>query len=229
MNTIPCPGCGSAMQRVTVDAVLGRTVDVDLCMRCRAFWFDPFETMHLTPASTLKLFSMIADGSGNAAPSSFPKECYCPKCGSRLSLAHDRQRNTPFQYWRCDREHGRFTPFIDFLREKDYIRPLSGAQLEQLRQNVQVVNCSNCGASIDLTRDSICSHCGSPISVLDVKKMVELAKGVDTPGVVPPHELTHDDGPVRVVVLSQPRSDTPFNLVELGLQAVAGWLTNFLD
>jgi len=218
---IRCPGCGNAMQRLTVEGVLGRQIDVDLCMQCRAFWFDPYETLHLTPASTLKIFSIIAEKSGDAT-SSFPTECYCPKCGARLHLAHDRQRNTPFQYWRCEREHGRFTPFVDFLREKDFIRPLSPEQLAELRANVQVVNCSNCGAAIDLAHDSVCSHCGSPISVIDVKKMVELAKGVATPQAAA--------APPPIVFFPQARDDrASFNLVDEGLRAISGWLANLLD
>ena len=35
----------------------------------------------------------------------------------RLIDTHDRQRDTPFRYWRCGRRHGRFITFFDFLRE----------------------------------------------------------------------------------------------------------------
>ena len=43
-------------------------------------------------------------------------------------------------------------------------------QIEELRRNVQVVNCSNCGAPVDLTNGSSCAHCGSPLSMLDLKQ-----------------------------------------------------------
>src|ERR1043165_3260464 len=56
-----CPGCKTEMERLTVDAVLGAKLDVDVCTQCRAFCFEPFETIHLTPASTLRLFSLIAN------------------------------------------------------------------------------------------------------------------------------------------------------------------------
>src|SRR6266508_6698719 len=56
-----CPGCKTVMQRLTVEAVLGAKLDVDVCTQCRAFWFEPFETLHLTPASTLRLFKLIAE------------------------------------------------------------------------------------------------------------------------------------------------------------------------
>src|SRR5712691_3067993 len=171
-----CPGCRSAMQHQNLEAVLGTSVDINFCLGCRAFWFEPFETLHLTRGSTLKLFAVIADQAPAVAASSVPNACYCPKCDARLLLTRDRQHNTSFQYWRCDRGHGRFTSFVDFLREKDFIRPLSPQQIKELRKNIQMINCSNCGAAIDLTRDSVCGHCGSPLSMLDTKKMAEMAK-----------------------------------------------------
>ena len=88
----------------------------------------------------------------------------------RLLVTYDQQRNTQFQYLRCPRDHGRLITFVDFLREKDFIRPLSAQQIGELRRGVQVVNCSNCGASIDLTKHTACAHCGSALSMLDMKQ-----------------------------------------------------------
>jgi uncharacterized protein with PIN domain len=201
-----CPGCKTEMERLTVDAVLGAKLDVDVCTQCRAFWFEPFETIHLTPASTLRLFSLIANAAGNAG--AFPASSHCPKCGAALRLTHDRQRNTPFTYWRCDNGHGRFTPFVDFLREKDFIKPLSPQQLNELRQTVQTIHCANCGAPIDLAHDSACAHCGAALSMLDMKKMAEV---VSRP--MPP-----------TLVLPPIREHAPETLIDLGLRAVAKWL-----
>jgi hypothetical protein len=217
------------MQRLTLDAVLGANVDVDVCTQCRAFWFEPFETIHLTPASTMKLFTFIADRAGEAAATSFPTTSHCPKCGALLLLTHDRQRNTGFQYWRCDAGHGRFTPFADFLREKDFIRPLSPQQVAELRQSVQTIHCANCGAPIDLTRDSLCSHCGAALSMLDMKKMADMAKGLEKPG-RPPATLPH---PARersdIGALFTGEDYGSLSLVDLGLKAVAKWLGELVD
>lgn len=79
----------------------------------------------------------------------------------------DRQRDTPFRYWRCGRRHGRFITFFDFLREKDFVRPLSPAQVAELRAQVRSVNCSNCGAPIDLQTSSACAYCRTALSMLD--------------------------------------------------------------
>jgi len=218
------------MQRVTLDAVIGRHLDVDVCSQCRAFWFEPFETIHLTPASTLRLFAMIADQSKAAAAPAFPTTSHCPQCGALLLLTHDRQRNTAFTYWRCDAGHGRFTPFVDFLREKDFIRALSPQQIAELRRNIQTINCAHCGAAIDLAHDSACGHCGAPLSMLDTQKMVDMAKGMEKPGraaapvVLPPAHVRSD-----ITALFTGEDPSSLSLVDLGLQAAAEWLRGFVD
>jgi hypothetical protein len=99
------------------------------------------------------------------------------------------QRNTRFSYSRCPHGHGRFTTFFNFLREKDFVRPLSAAQIDELRRNVQIVNCSNCGAPVDLARGSACGHCGSPLSILDLQqaeKVVEQLRQAAEPKAIDP-------------------------------------------
>ena len=200
------------MERLTLDAVLGKTIDIDVCTQCRAFWFEPFESLHLTPASTLRLFSLIASAGPAGA---FPTASHCPKCGAQLLLTHDRQRNTPFIYWRCDAGHGRFTPFVDFLREKDFIKPLSPQQIAELRQNIRTIHCANCGAPIDLTRDSICSHCGAALSMLDLPKVATLPA-------TPTHPARlHDSDIGALFEFEDPSS---LSLIDLGLRAVTKWL-----
>jgi hypothetical protein len=156
------------MTEDTLDGHLGATVTIDYCLTCHAFWFDGHESLQLSPGATLKLFRTIGEHVARAAP--FPGTCTCPRCGLHLMPVHDFQRTTKFQYLRCPVRHGRLISFLDFLREKNFIRPLSPEQITQLRQNVQTVNCSNCGAAIDLGKESVCSHCGSPLSMLDLKQ-----------------------------------------------------------
>jgi ribosomal protein S27AE len=161
------------MTSQTLEGQLGAPVEIDLCTACQVFWFDRHESLQLSPGSTLKLFRLVGEqAASRRGPVS--NEPHCPRCGAGLRLTQDKQRNTPFRYWRCGNEHGRLTTFFDFLREKDFIRPLSPAQVEELRRNVQAVNCSNCGASIDLARGSACGHCGSPLSMLDMEQAQRL-------------------------------------------------------
>ena len=58
---IACPGCSLPMAQLSVDAHYGRTVSLDLCHACGAFWFDVDESLALTPGAVLKLFVIIAE------------------------------------------------------------------------------------------------------------------------------------------------------------------------
>jgi hypothetical protein len=147
----------------------GRSVVIDLCRTCQAFWFDGLESLHLDPSSVLELFRLVGEaGGGVRAPLS--DTARCPRCDVQLIKTFDRQRHSKFEYRRCPGEHGRLTSFFNFLREKDFIRPLSAAQIEELRRNLKTINCSNCGAPVDLAKGEACAHCGAPLSMLDVSQ-----------------------------------------------------------
>jgi Zn-finger nucleic acid-binding protein len=183
-----CPNCAQSMALYTLGGRLETSIEIDACDACQAFWFDASESPRLSPASTLKLFSLIADALTRRS-GSLGRVLKCPRCRSRLLDTQDMQRNTRFSYSRCPHGHGRFTTFFNFLREKDFVRPLSAVQIEELRRNVQTMSCSNCGAPIDLTHGSSCSHCGSPLSILDLQqaeKIVNQLRRASEPQVVDP-------------------------------------------
>jgi hypothetical protein len=161
------------MTAMTLDGHQGRPVAIDLCRECQAFWFDKYESLQLAPGSTLHLMKMIGEGA-SGGPRPFSGELHCPRCSAVLRPTQDMQRNTRFNYFRCTNEHGRFIRFFEFLREKNFIRPLSQQQLDELRQQVQIVSCSSCGAPIDLANGSTCAHCKSPVSILDMKQSQSL-------------------------------------------------------
>jgi hypothetical protein len=157
------------MTALTLEAHSGASVTIDLCEACQAFWFDAYESLKLAPGSTLKLFTKLGELSKNPKQKIGPL-MRCPRCQLRLAATHDWQRGTPFEYWRCEQRHGRFITAFNFLREKNFIKPLSAKELAELRQSVQTVNCSNCGGPIDLVHQSSCPHCGSPLSMVDMKQ-----------------------------------------------------------
>jgi Zn-finger nucleic acid-binding protein len=161
------------MESHVLDGHLGRSVQVDLCDPCQSVWFDTGENLQLTPGATLALFRLI--GEHVARPMLQDSDLVkCPRCKGRLRRTQDLQRSTRFEYFRCPNNHGRLQTFFDFLREKDFVRPLTPKQIAELRRNVQTVNCSNCGGPINLGKASACGHCGSPLSMLDIDQAERL-------------------------------------------------------
>lgn len=157
------------MQEHSLPGTLARSVVVDLCEPCQSFWFDGRESLQLSPAATLSLFRII--GERAARPQLQDADAAkCPRCRGRLRRTRDMQRNTRFEYFKCPNDHGRLISFFEFLKEKDFIKPLTPQQIAELRRNLQAVNCSNCGAAIDLAERSACAHCGSQLSMLDMQQ-----------------------------------------------------------
>src|SRR5262245_20777581 len=157
------------MEPLNLEGHSGTSVDIDVCPQCQAFWFDAQESLKLPPASTLRLFGMIGEAPSRARQK-LPPVLRCTRCRAQLQLTNDFQRSTAFRYWKCPSNHGRFITYFEFLREKDFIRPLSQQQIDDLRRNVQSVNCSNCGGAVELSRGAACEHCGTPLSMLDLKQ-----------------------------------------------------------
>jgi DNA-directed RNA polymerase subunit RPC12/RpoP len=220
---------------MTLDGHLTGPVEIDVCSGCQAFWFDKYEDLKLSAASTLQLMKFI--GQNTSSPRPVSDNSRCPRCSARLLFTHDMQRSTKFTYWQCPNNHGRFIGFFDFLREKNFVRPLSPHEINDLRQKVQTVNCSNCGGAIDLAKDSACPHCGSPISILDMNQpqqmLNELKKAAEPLPIDPalPFELLMETH--RVQHLFGPTGSDPdwltdassSGLIQAGLTAFARWLT----
>ena len=152
-------------QSFTSRSVTGRGVDLDICYDCHGIWFDPFESAQLSPAAILQLFELIRKQDDPPRP--LAVTCACPTCHQALALTHDFERTNRITYFRCVQGHGRFTTFMQFLREKNFVRTLNPAEINRLRAVVAQVKCSSCGAPVDLARDAECSYCHSPIAILD--------------------------------------------------------------
>jgi Zn-finger nucleic acid-binding protein len=247
-----CPGCAAPMPQHTLAAHMGGSVTIDLCPACRAFWFDGYESLQLTPGSTARLFAIIAADVPNAqdelsAPAGRRSQIEmsrCPRCGLRLQPVEDMQRATRFRYRKCPRGHGRFITFFDFLREKNFIKPLSAEQVAELRAHVTAVNCSNCGAPIDLARASVCEHCGSPLSMLDLRHasmLVEHLRSADAQMNAGSNQTAVDPGLALDLARARRQAERAFDEATLGaswygeaasegtvvasLRALSRWLT----
>ena len=126
------------------------------------------------------------------------------------------QRSTRFEYVRCPNDHGRLITFFDFLKEKDFVKPLTKQQTAELRKNVQTINCSNCGAPIDLAKRSDCGHCGSPLSMLDMQQAERLIAQL--------READRTDKPIDPALpLALERARRQTESVFEGLEGRAGW------
>src|SRR5271165_775531 len=229
-----CSNCGKEMTDWKLDGRLGTQITVDVCTACQAFWFDYHESLQLPPGSTLKLMKFIGEHSSTVKPT-VSAVLRCARCGGGLSLVHDMVRNMRFTYWTCPSGHGRFIGFFDFLKEKNFIHALSPQEIQQLKQNVQTVNCCNCGASIDLQNNSACPYCHSPISMLDMKQQQQMLAQLQDAAAPRPVDPTL---PLKLAVATE-QTSALFNkddaewwedagsgdLVQAGLKLVARWIT----
>ena len=170
------------MRAFRVDGYLGKDVDVDVCVPCQSIWFDAAEHLQLPPGATLTLFRVV--GENVSRPQWEDRDlAHCPRCKGQLRRIQDIQRNTHFEYYRCPNQHGRLESFFDFLKEKSFIKPLLPHQISELRKIAHAVNCSNCGAPVDVAANARCSHCGSPLTMLDLDqadRLIEQLKNAET-------------------------------------------------
>jgi len=173
-----CPGCAQPMKNKSFSRKPHGNVELDLCFTCHGIWFDQYESATLTPGSVMQLFREIHEHH-DKPPRPIPARMGCPTCRTGLALTHDVQRTNRISYYRCPNGDGRFTTFFQFLREKNFVRSLSGAEITQLRATISQVRCSSCGAPVELGAKSVCGYCSAPVSILDAdsvkKTLAELS------------------------------------------------------
>jgi len=163
-----CPSCAALMHRQAFARRPDGEVELDLCFPCQAIWIDQYESSQLSPGGTIALFRLIHEHDARSArPAS--ENVGCPICHKRLVLTHDIQRTNRFVYDRCPERHGRLITFYHFLREKQFVRSLSGAEILRLQATVKQVRCSSCGAPVNVEKDAACGYCHAPLSILDAE------------------------------------------------------------
>ena len=166
LNSVQCASCDQPMETRALASVSGGELQIDVCHPCHAFWFDRNESLLLAPGAVIELFQDIHRHRDDARRP-LAERSKCPHCRTVLLLTHDFGKAGRFVYYRCPQVHGRLTPFSEFLREKQFVRSLSPAELARVRAELKTVRCSGCGAPIDLEHESACSFCHAPISILD--------------------------------------------------------------
>lgn len=174
---VTCPNCREPMAAQAVEGHGARQpMEINACATCNLFWFDKSESVRLTAKSIVSLFRFV--GEAGRAGRALAAQFRCPRCASPLAATQDLQRATRFSYWRCPRDDGRLITFHQFLREKNFIRTPSPAELAKLRQTVRQVACSQCGAPVDLAADSACAHCGAPVTMIDPDGVAKALQGL---------------------------------------------------
>lgn len=209
-------------------------VDLELCFDCHAIWFDAYESAQLTPGAVIQLFRKIHEHrSAPARPlADSPR---CPECRALLAFTQDIQRTNRIAYHRCPEGHGRFTTFLQFLREKNFVRSLSAPEIERLRATVSQVRCSGCGAAVDLAKDPACAYCRSPLSVLDAdavaKTLAALAQAERRRASPDPAEIMAALSPARLARHESPwmRDIGPMNstpaIVDLVVEGIGALIS----
>jgi len=178
MPSLNCPNCSETMDRLAMDGVYGPEIEVDVCFSCHAIWLDKRESLQLSPRGTLDLFRVLHDHRDDSRHV-LAGRIECPHCGRRLSLHQDIGKGGRFAYYACPAGDGRLTPFSEFLKEKEFVRALSPLEQNRLKAEVKNVQCSSCGAPVDLVRGFQCEHCASPITVLDADAVEKTLRELD--------------------------------------------------
>jgi DNA-directed RNA polymerase subunit RPC12/RpoP len=154
------------MDTLAVSGVYRTDIELDLCFHCHVMWLDDRESIQLSPKGTLDLFQILHQHRDDPRHA-IGKKLACGRCKRPLSLAHDIGKFGRLSYYACPAKHGRLTPFSEFLKEKQFVRELSPSEQNRVRAELKHVQCSSCGAPVDLAKAFKCEHCGAPIAVLD--------------------------------------------------------------
>jgi hypothetical protein len=153
-------------------------IEVDICFACHLIWLDKRESIQLSPGGTLDLFRALNEHRDDARHALRERHA-CPRCRRRLDLMQDIGKGGRFSYYRCPAQHGRLTPFSEFLKEKHFVRSLNPLEQERLKAEIKQVQCSSCGAPVELSKGFSCEHCGSALTVLDPEAVDKALQQLD--------------------------------------------------
>ena len=165
------------MEQQALEGKLGVDIEVDICFGCHVLWLDKRESIQLSPGGTLDLFRALNDHRDDPRHA-IRDSNRCPRCAAPLKLMNDIGKGGRFSYYRCP-THGRLTPFSEFLKEKQFVRTLNPVEQQQLKAEVKQVQCSSCGAPVQLSEGFACGHCGSALTVLDREAVSRTLKELD--------------------------------------------------
>ena len=164
------------MQVLPLPGIHGHTIELDLCFHCQGMWIDPQENLKLSPAAVADLFRLLHE-QRTAAHLPLAAVVQCPRCNGTLTQGFDVVRSGRYITYRCARGHGRFSAFSSFMIEKGFVRLMTRREIDDLARRVAVIQCSSCGAPVDLRKDHACPHCRSAFSLLDPQAVEQALQG----------------------------------------------------
>ncbi|WP_394478064.1 zf-TFIIB domain-containing protein [Roseateles sp. LYH14W] len=162
----PCPSCHDAMEVHVLPGQYSGEVEIDFCFGCQGLWFDHMENLKLAPEAIVTMFKAMHQHR-DARHQPLAERLNCPQCSGPLAQGFDIVRSGRYITHRCASRHGRFSSFSSFMIEKGFVRQLTRPEIADIAAKVGVINCSNCGAPVDLRKEDACSHCRSALSLLD--------------------------------------------------------------
>ena len=144
----------------------GVEIELDLCHACHGIWFDGNENLRMSPQGVIDLFGDLHQHRDDPhAP--LAQTMHCPRCRRTLVQGVDVVKSGRYFTHRCPERHGRFTTFSSFMIEKGFVRQLTRPEIDDLAERVKVIECTSCGAPVDLRKEHACSYCRAALSLLD--------------------------------------------------------------
>jgi hypothetical protein len=162
-----CPSCRQPMLAKKFPRNTQGEVELDFCFACQGIWFDEYESVQIAPGGVIDLFKLLHEHRDEPRQP-LAEPLACPRCNEKLLHGLDvAKHGGQFNYHRCLQKHGRFITFAQFMTEKGFVRQLNPMEIKELAARVGTINCTGCGAPVDIRKDHACSHCRAPIAVLD--------------------------------------------------------------
>ena len=162
-----CPSCRQPMLAKKFPRNTQGEVELDFCFACQGIWFDEYESVQIAPGGVIELFKLLHEHRDEPRQP-LAEPLACPRCNEKLLHGLDvAKHGGQFNYHRCLQKHGRFITFAQFMTEKGFVRQLNPVEINELAARVGTINCSGCGAPVDIRKDHACGHCRAPIAILD--------------------------------------------------------------
>jgi len=192
------------MTKQALPTSAGGVVQLDLCFTCRGIWFDHQENLKLSAQAVLTLFRQLHAHRMDAAQA-LPHALSCPRCNDALVQGFDVVKSGRYITHRCTQRHGRFSTFAAFMIEKGFVRQLTPVEVQDIAQRLEVINCSNCGAPVDLRQSHVCPHCRTALSLLDPMAVERALQGLNQ-SVTQPSGIKAPDLADALVTLERDRA-----------------------